>query len=92
MQVPLTSGVSVSGFAKMDSFISLEQSQMHPSPTKPSQLVPERLQTLKKHKSPKPCQSKSPISSPHRKVIKTSHLFKAHIQTQAWVFASSEDP
>lgn len=51
MQVSLTSGVPLAGFGETDSFISLEQSQMHPPPTKPSQLVPEIPQTLKQHNS-----------------------------------------
>lgn len=50
-QVSLTSGVPLAGFGETDSFISLEQSQMHPPPTKPSQLVTEVPQTLKLHNS-----------------------------------------
>lgn len=83
MQVSLTSGMPLAGFGETDSLTSLEQSQMHPPPTKPGHLVPGRPQTLKQHNVPRPCHSKFPILSPQRKVIKTRYLLEAHTSTHS---------
>lgn len=89
-QWPLTSGAPLAGFGKRDPLISLVQSQMHPPPTKSSQLVSETPQALKKQNSPKPCHSKFPNLSLHTKVITTSHLLEAH--TSIHSLSYSEDP